>query len=67
MTELPRAAVERLIRNSGAKRVSDGAVDALLEVSEEEAASISSKAIKLAAHAKRKTVTDADIKMACKQ
>ncbi|MCD6523053.1 MAG: NFYB/HAP3 family transcription factor subunit [Candidatus Diapherotrites archaeon] len=64
MSELPRAAVERLIRKAGAPRVSVTAVDALIEILEDIANDISVRANQLARHAGRKTVVDADIKMA---
>ncbi len=64
MVELPRAPIERLIKRAGAERVSDGAVEALADVLEEEAIKIATRAIKLARHAGRKTVTEDDIKLA---
>ena len=66
MAELPRAAVERLIRNAGAPRVSASACDALIEVLEEVAAEVAGQAIQLSKHAGRKTVTDEDIRLAAK-
>ncbi|MCD6414307.1 MAG: histone family protein [Candidatus Diapherotrites archaeon] len=66
MAELPRAAVERLIRKAGATRVSDTAVDELIDILEDISEDISTQAIKLAHHAKRKTVTGEDIKMAAR-
>ncbi|MGC8924083.1 MAG: histone family protein [Candidatus Micrarchaeia archaeon] len=64
MSELPGAPIERLIKRAGAERVSDGAVVALADVLEEIGIQISSRAIKLARHAGRKTVTEEDIKLA---
>ena len=66
MTELARAAVERLIRNAGAPRVSAGACDALIEVLEEVASDLARQAIQLSKHAGRKTVTAEDIKLAAR-
>lgn len=66
MAELSRLAVERLIRKAGAGRVSMKAVDALREAMEDYAVSISRKAVELAEHSGRKTVTDQDIKLALK-
>ncbi len=64
MAEISKAAVERLIRKAGAKRVSKDAVEALIDVLEDIALDISAQAVRLAIHAKRKTVTAEDIKMA---
>ena len=66
MAELPRAAVERLIRNAGAPRVSASASDALIEVLEEVGLEISAQAVQLSKHAGRKTVTAEDIKLAAR-
>ena len=62
--DLPLATVERLIKKSGAERVSESAARELASVLQERAAVISSKAVKLAKHAGRDTVTEEDIKMA---
>jgi histone H3/H4 len=64
MTDIPIATVERLIRKAGAERVSAEAANALADVLEEEALKISQKAIDLAKHAGRKTVTADDVKLA---
>jgi histone H3/H4 len=66
MAELPRAAIERLIRNAGAPRVSVSACDAMIEVLENVASEVSNQAIMLAKHAGRKTVTGEDVKLAAK-
>jgi len=63
---LPLAAMEKILKNSGAERVSDKAKVALKEVIEERAEEISQKAIKFAMHAGRKTVKAGDIKLAVK-
>ncbi|HID60799.1 MAG TPA: histone [Hadesarchaea archaeon] len=67
MVELPVAAVDRVIRKSGAKRVSEGAALALAEVLEERALTIAAEAAKLAEHAGRRTVRDVDIRLAAKR
>ncbi|HOD89892.1 MAG TPA: histone family protein [archaeon] len=67
MAELPIAALDRLIRKAGAERVSEDAAVELGNYLEEIALEISRKAIAFANHAKRKTVTNEDIKLATKQ
>ena len=67
MVELPVAAIDRVIRKSGAKRVSEGAAVALAEVLEERALVIAAEAAKLAEHAGRRTVRDVDIRLAAKR
>lgn len=66
MTELPVAAVDRIIRKAGARRVSESAARELAEVLEEHALEIASEASELAEHAGRKTVRDTDIRLAAK-
>ncbi|MEM4633874.1 MAG: NFYB/HAP3 family transcription factor subunit [Candidatus Anstonellaceae archaeon] len=61
---LPKAPVEKLIREAGAERVSDSAAIELAETLEKIGIEISAKAIKLSKHAGRKTVTAADIRLA---
>jgi len=63
---LPLAAMEKIMKNKGADRVSDKAKEALKEVVEEIADQIAVKAIQLANHAGRKTVKARDIKLAAK-
>jgi DNA-binding protein len=62
--DLPLAPVERLIKKAGAERVSESAARELALVLQERAAALSTKAVKLAKHAGRVTVTEEDIKMA---
>lgn len=66
MSELPIAALDRLIRKAGAERVSEDAAEELGKILSEVAIDISKQAIELARHAKRKTVTSEDIKLATK-
>ncbi len=66
VTDLPVAPVERLVRKAGAERVSPDAAAALAELLATEAVDISQKAVHLARHAGRKTVTAEDIKLAAR-
>jgi histone H3/H4 len=61
---LPKAPVEKIIREAGADRVSGGAAAELAQILEKTGLDISERAIKYAKHAGRKTVTDEDIKLA---
>lgn len=63
---VPLAAMEKILKNSGAERVSDKAKSALKAIIEEKAEQIATTAIRLAAHAGRKTVKAGDIKLAAK-
>ncbi len=63
---IPLAAMEKLLKQGGAERVSDKAKVALKNAIEEIAGIISAKAIKLANHAGRKTIKAEDIKLAVK-
>jgi len=62
--ELPLAPMKRLVKGAGAARVSEDAADALREVLEDFASEVAAKAVQLARHAGRKTVTKDDIKLA---
>jgi len=61
---LPLAAMEKILKKSGAERVSDKAKAALKNVIEDIAEDIASQAIRLAQHAGRKTIKAGDIKLA---
>ena len=58
------AAMEKVIRKAGAARVSEGAKSALKEILEEKAVVIAGQSVKLASHAKRRTIKAEDVKMA---
>lgn len=61
---LPLATVERVIRNAGADRVSEGAGIALAKILEDFGIEVSREAIELAKHAGRTTVKEEDIRLA---
>jgi len=63
MPELPKSAVDRLIRKAGANRVSEEAAISLARILEDMATRMSLKAVRLAKHAGRKTVTAQDIRL----
>lgn len=63
---LPLAAMEKILKKSGAERVSEKAKGALKLVLEEMAEEMAESAIKFANHAGRKTVKAEDIKLASK-
>ncbi len=64
MTELSRAAVERILKNAGAGRVSADATTTLSDLMEEYGTFLAKESKKMSEHAGRKTVRGADIKMA---
>jgi len=63
---LPLAAMEKLMKEAGAPRVSDKAKMALKIALENIAEEISVKAVKFASHAGRRTIKVEDIKLAVK-
>lgn len=64
--ELGLAAMYRIMKKSGAERVSDDAADELRKVLEEAAERIARQAVELSVHAGRKTVKPEDIRFATK-
>lgn len=64
---IPVAPIDRLIRESGAGRVSDKGAEQLARILEEIGKLISKRAFSLTEHAGRKTITDKDIKLAYEQ
>jgi DNA-binding protein len=64
--ELGLAALYRIIKKSGAERVSDEAADELRRAVEEVATHIAKQAVELAEHAGRHTVKGVDVKLAVK-
>jgi len=63
---LPLAAMEKVLKQAGAERVSDKAKAALKDVVEDIAEEIATNAVRLAVHAGRKTVKAGDVKLAAK-
>ena len=66
-SELGLSAMYRILKKSGAERVSDGSANELRRVIEEIAEAIAKNAIDMSNHAGRKTVKADDIKLASKQ
>ena len=64
---LAKASIEKIIRKSGAERVSSEAALRLAEILEEEGLEIAREAVVLAEHAGRKTVKREDILLAVKE
>jgi histone H3/H4 len=63
---LPLAAMGKIMKDSGASRVSNPAKKALKEELESIAKEISEKAVKFSIHAGRRTIKSSDIKLAAK-
>jgi len=63
---LPLAAMEKILKQSGADRVSDKAKVALKNTIEDIADQIAVRAVNLAKHAGRVTVKASDVKLAAK-
>ena len=66
-SELGLSAMYRILKKSGAERVSDESANELRRVIEEIAEAIAKNAVEDANHAGRKTVKAEDIKLASKQ
>ncbi len=64
--EFGLAAMYRIMKKSGAERVSDDAADELRKVIEEAAERIARQAVELSVHAGRKTIKQEDIRFAAK-
>jgi len=67
MSELPLAAVDRIIRKATGVRVSESAAKELSAYLEEEGMKVSNAAATFSKHAGRKTITDEDIRLALKK
>jgi DNA-binding protein len=64
MTELSQAAVERIMKNAGAGRISSDATETLTELMENYGVFITREAKKMSDHAGRKTLRGSDIRIA---
>ena len=62
--KISKLTAKKILKDSGAERVGDDAARDLSEMITAYAYSIAGKAVKLAGHAKRKTVIKADIELA---
>ncbi|KXA91906.1 histone [candidate division MSBL1 archaeon SCGC-AAA259D18] len=67
MAELPIAAVDRIIRKAGGRRVSESAAEELAEILEDKGVKIAGEAVELSEHAGRKTVRDEDVRLAVRR
>jgi len=65
-SELGLSAMYRILKKSGAERVSDESADELRRIIEDIASEIAKNAVDMAKHAKRKTVKAEDVKLASK-
>ncbi|MCK5283078.1 MAG: histone family protein [Nanoarchaeota archaeon] len=63
---IPKAPISKLMQKEGAKRVSEGAVEALTSYLIDYASELSERAAKIARHSGRKTIKAGDIKIAVK-
>ncbi len=65
-SELGLSAMYRILKKSGAERVSDESAEELRRIIEEIAEGIAKSAADMASHANRKTVKGEDVKLASK-
>jgi histone H3/H4 len=66
MSILALASMDKLLRKSGAQRVSESAKKAMVEVLEEYADKICQRSVQLAKHSGRTTIKAEDVKLATK-
>ena len=64
MASIPILAIERLMKDKGANRVSDDAKEELRKILEAYLYDLSLKASKIASHSKRKTINSGDLLIA---
>ena len=65
-SELGLSAMYRILKKSGAQRISDESADELRRIIEEIAETIAKNAVEMSIHAGRKTVRGEDVKLASK-
>jgi|TARA_B100001750_G_scaffold197094_1_gene169588 histone H3/H4 len=65
-SELGLSAMYRILKKSGAERVSDESADELRRIVEDVATEIAKSAVDMTKHAGRKTVKSEDVKLASK-
>ena len=65
-SELGLSAMYRILKKSGAERVSDESADELRRITEELSMAIAKSAVEMSTHAGRKTVKAEDVKLASK-
>jgi histone H3/H4 len=65
-SELGLSAMYRILKKSGAERVSDESADELRRILEEVAINIAKSAVEMSVHAGRKTIKAEDIRLAAK-
>ena len=61
---ITKGTAKKIFKDAGADKVSDEAVSELCEILTKYAYDISNKAVKFAAHAKRKTIKKSDVQLA---
>ena len=61
---IQRSTIKRILKEAGAERISDDAMDILHVHLNKTAFTVATRAVKLAKHAKRKTVGASDVKLA---
>ena len=67
MVEIPNSAIDRIIRNGGAERVSKSAITVLQKELEEYGLKIAILANEIASHAGKKTIEGEDIVLAIRK
>jgi len=66
-SEFGLSAMYRILKKSGAERVSDESADELRRILEEIGATIAKSAVDMSVHAGRKTIKAEDVRLAAKQ